>query len=59
MAVLEMNFRERGYPPARVQRFVREASSDFYPGFGAAVTSHVQAWVSEKAQPSSKPAPSS
>lgn len=50
MAVLEMNFRERGYPPARVQRFVREASSDFYPGFGAAVTDHVHAWLNAKAR---------
>lgn len=45
MAVLDMNFEGDGYPPDAISDFITDASSSFYPGFGALVSQRVDKWL--------------
>jgi len=43
--VLRYNFEDYGYPEGEVLDFVEQASSDFYPEFGALVRRRVYRWL--------------
>jgi hypothetical protein len=46
-AVLEVNFGDYGMPEDRVIGFVTEASSLYYPEFGALIFEYIDSWLAE------------
>jgi len=48
---LDCNFSEYGYPRDEVHGFIVDASSSFYPEFGALVTKRVDAWLDTVVEP--------
>jgi hypothetical protein len=45
ISCLDCNFEDDGYPPARIHRFVVDASSSFYAEFGDLVHARIDEWL--------------